>query len=57
MVFGFVLGLSFLLLLVAFRSIVIPATAILLNLLSMGAAYGVLTLVFQDGWLAAAHSA
>ena len=52
MVFAFVLGLSFLLLLVAFRSIVIPATAILLNLLSMAAAYGVLTLVFQDGWLA-----
>ncbi len=52
MVFGFVLGLSFLLLLVAFRSIVIPTTAILLNLLSMAAAYGVLTLVFQDGWLA-----
>jgi RND superfamily putative drug exporter len=52
MVFAFVLGLSFLLLLVAFRSIVIPTTAILLNLLSMGAAYGVLTLVFQDGWLA-----
>ena len=52
MVFAFVLGLSFLLLLVAFRSIVIPTTAILLNLLSMAAAYGVLTLVFQDGWLA-----
>ena len=52
LVFGFVLGLSFLLLLVAFRSIVIPATAIVLNLLSAGAAYGVLTLVFQDGWLA-----
>jgi RND superfamily putative drug exporter len=51
-VFAFVLGLSFLLLLVAFRSIVIPTTAILLNLLSMAAAYGVLTLVFQDGWLA-----
>ncbi|HEY4752958.1 MAG TPA: MMPL family transporter, partial [Candidatus Limnocylindrales bacterium] len=52
LVFGFVLTLSFLLLLVAFRSIVIPATAILLNLLSAGAAYGILTLVFQDGWLA-----
>ena len=46
------LGLSFLLLLVAFRSIVIPIKAILLNLLSTGAAYGVLVLVFQDGWLA-----
>jgi uncharacterized membrane protein YdfJ with MMPL/SSD domain len=52
LVFGFVLGLSFLLLLVAFRSLVIPATAILLNLLSAGAAYGIMTLVFQDGWLA-----
>jgi RND superfamily putative drug exporter len=52
LVFGFVLTLSFLLLLVAFRSIVIPATAILLNLLSAGAAYGIMTLVFQDGWLA-----
>jgi RND superfamily putative drug exporter len=52
LVFGFVLTLSFLLLLVAFRSIVIPATAIVLNLLSAGAAYGIMTLVFQDGWLA-----
>jgi RND superfamily putative drug exporter len=52
LVFAFVLGLTFLLLLVAFRSIVIPATAIVLNLLSAGAAYGVLTLVFQDGWFA-----
>jgi uncharacterized membrane protein YdfJ with MMPL/SSD domain len=48
----FVLALSFLLLLVAFRSIVIPIKAILLNLLSAGAAYGVLVLVFQDGNLA-----
>jgi RND superfamily putative drug exporter len=51
-IFGFVLGLSFLLMLVAFHSIVIPIKAILLNLLSTGAAYGVLVLVFQDGWLA-----
>jgi uncharacterized membrane protein YdfJ with MMPL/SSD domain len=50
-VFGFVLGLAFLLLLVTFRSIVIPLKAIVLNLLSVGAAYGVLTLVFQDGHL------
>jgi RND superfamily putative drug exporter len=49
-VFLFVLSLSFLLLLVAFRSIVIPIKAILLNLLSTGAAYGVMVLVFQDGW-------
>jgi RND superfamily putative drug exporter len=44
-----VLGLSFLLLLVAFRSIVIAAKAILMNLLSVGAAYGLLVLVFQKG--------
>ena len=50
-VMAFVLGLSFLLLLVAFRSIVIPIKAILLNLLSTGAAYGLLVLVFQDGVL------
>ncbi len=49
LVFIFVLGLSFLLMLVTFRSIVIPLKAILLNLLSVGAAYGVLTLVFQHG--------
>ena len=49
LVFGFVLGLTFLLLLVTFRSIVIPAKAIILNLLSVGASYGVLVLVFQDG--------
>ena len=41
--------LAFLLLLVTFRSIVIPIKAIVLNLLSVGAAYGVLTWVFQDG--------
>jgi uncharacterized membrane protein YdfJ with MMPL/SSD domain len=48
----FVLALSFLLLLVAFRSIVIPIKAILLNLLSTSAAYGVLVFVFQDGHFA-----
>ena len=47
--FAFVLALAFLLLLVTFRSIVIPIKAIVLNLLSVGAAYGVLVLVFQDG--------
>ena len=51
-VFVFVLGLSFLLLTVAFRSIVVPAKAIVLNLLSVGAAYGLLVLVFQKGFLA-----
>ncbi len=49
-VFAFVLSAAFLLLLVTFRSIVIPIKAILLNLLSVGAAYGILVLVFQEGW-------
>jgi RND superfamily putative drug exporter len=50
-VFAFVLGLAFVLLLITFRSIVIPLKAIILNLLSVGAAYGVLVLVFQEGHL------
>jgi RND superfamily putative drug exporter len=50
-VLGFVLGLAFIVLLLMFRSIVIPIKAIILNLLSVGAAYGVLVLVFQEGWL------
>jgi uncharacterized membrane protein YdfJ with MMPL/SSD domain len=49
-VFAFVLGLCFLLLLVTFRSLVIPIKAVLLNLLSVGAAYGLLVLVFQHTW-------
>jgi RND superfamily putative drug exporter len=49
-VFAFVLATAFLLLMVTFRSIVIPIKAIALNLLSVGAAYGVLVLVFQRGW-------
>ncbi len=48
-VFTFVLGLSFILLMLAFRSIVVPIKAILMNLLSVGASYGILTLVFQKG--------
>jgi uncharacterized membrane protein YdfJ with MMPL/SSD domain len=48
-VFVFVLGLSFILLTIAFRSIVVPATAIAMNLLSVGAAYGLLVLVFVKG--------
>ena len=48
-VVAFVLGLSFVLLTVAFRSIVIPVKAILMNLLSVGAAYGLLVAVFQKG--------
>jgi uncharacterized membrane protein YdfJ with MMPL/SSD domain len=50
-VFIFVLGLAFLLLLVTFRSIVIAITTIVLNLLSVGAAYGVMVLIFQQGHL------
>jgi uncharacterized membrane protein YdfJ with MMPL/SSD domain len=49
LIFAFVFGLAFLLMLVTFRSIVIPIKAIILNLLSVGAAYGVLVLVFQKG--------
>jgi len=51
LVFVFVLGLAFLLLLLAFRSVVIPLVTIVLNLLSVGAAYGVMVLVFQYGHL------
>jgi uncharacterized membrane protein YdfJ with MMPL/SSD domain len=50
LVFGFVLLFAFGLLLVSFRSIVIALKAILLNLLSVGAAYGILVAVFQWGW-------
>jgi uncharacterized membrane protein YdfJ with MMPL/SSD domain len=49
LVFGFVLTLAFILLLVTFRSVVVPITSIVLNLLSVGAAYGLLVLVFQEG--------
>jgi uncharacterized membrane protein YdfJ with MMPL/SSD domain len=48
-VFAFVLGFAFLLLLATFRSIVIPIKAILLNLLSVGAAYGIVIFIFQEG--------
>jgi RND superfamily putative drug exporter len=50
LVFAFVLGLAFLLLLVSFRSVVIAATSIVLNLLSVAAAYGLLVAIFQWGW-------
>ena len=56
-VFGFVLALAFVLLLVTFRSIVIPIKAIALNLLSVGAAYGVLIVVFQATGTSACSSA
>src|SRR5215472_10305658 len=49
-VFGFVLLLAFMLLLVSFRALVIPATAVILNLLSVAAAYGVIVALFQWGW-------
>ncbi|MCX7619482.1 MAG: MMPL family transporter, partial [Acidimicrobiales bacterium] len=47
---GVVLALSFLLLLVVFRSVLVPVKAVLMNLLSIGAAYGVVVAVFQWGW-------
>ncbi len=49
LIFAFVFALAFLVMMITFRSIVIPIETILLNLLSVGAAYGVLVLVFQDG--------
>jgi len=49
-VFLFVLGMSFILLTVAFRSIIVPLKAIFLNLLSVGASYGMLVLMFVHGW-------
>ncbi len=48
-VFAFVLGLSFIILLVVFRSIVVPIKAMIMNLLSVGAAYGLMVLIFQHG--------
>jgi len=48
-IFGFVLLLSFVILTLAFRSVVIPAKAIIMNLLSVGASYGLIVLVFQKG--------
>jgi RND superfamily putative drug exporter len=50
-VFVFVLGLAFVLLMVSFRSVWIPALSIGLNVLSVGAAYGLMVLIFQDGHL------
>jgi putative drug exporter of the RND superfamily len=49
--FGAVLTLSFLLLMVVFRSVLVPLKAVLMNLLSIGAAYGILVALFQWGWL------
>ena len=50
LVIGLVLAISFVLLLLAFRSIVVPVKAIVMNLLSVFAAYGLITLVFQHGY-------
>jgi RND superfamily putative drug exporter len=50
-IIAFILGFSFLVLMVMLRSIILPLKAILMNLLSIGAAYGVLVMVFQWGWL------
>jgi RND superfamily putative drug exporter len=49
--FGAVLALSFLLLMVVFRSLLVPLKAVVMNLLSVGAAYGVIVMLFQWGWL------
>ncbi|MET9481659.1 MMPL family transporter [Streptomyces sp. NPDC006638] len=49
-VFAFVVVFAFLLMLLCFRSLTIAVTSIVLNLLSVGAAYGILTIVFQHGW-------
>ncbi len=49
-VFAFVLGMSLVLLLLAFRSIVVPIKSVIMNLLSVGASYGLLVAVFQHGW-------
>jgi RND superfamily putative drug exporter len=50
LVFGFVMIFAFFVMLVSFRSLVIAAKTVILNLLSVGAAYGILVLVFQHGW-------
>ena len=50
LVVGFVVGVSVLLLGLVFRSVIVPVKAALMNLLSIGAAYGVVTMVFQWGW-------
>jgi putative drug exporter of the RND superfamily len=50
-VFAVVAGLAFLVLMIAFRSVALPLVSVVLNLLSVGAAYGAITLIFQDGAL------
>ncbi|HYJ61268.1 MAG TPA: MMPL family transporter [Actinomycetota bacterium] len=56
LIIALVLGLSFILLTVVFRSLVVPAKAIVMNLLSVGAAYGLIVLLFQNGGPAFARS-
>lgn len=51
-VFGFVLTFSFLVMMIAFRSITVPIISVVLNMLSVGAAYGLVVLVFQHGFMA-----
>jgi putative drug exporter of the RND superfamily len=48
--FGAVLGLSFLLLMIVFRSLLVPLKAVIMNLLSIGASYGIVVAIFQWGW-------
>src|SRR3712207_4029828 len=50
-IIAFILGFSFLVLMVMLRSVLLPLKAILMNVLSIGAAYGVMVVVFQWGWL------
>ena len=54
--FGVVLGLSFLLLMAVFRSLIVPLKAVIMNMLSIGGAYGVIVMVFQWGWGAASSA-
>jgi len=51
--FGVVLTLSFLLLMAVFRSVLVPVKAVIMNLLSIGGAYGIVVALFQWGWLSA----
>jgi RND superfamily putative drug exporter len=50
LLFGVVLALSFILLMAVFRSLLVPLKAVVMNLLSIGAAYGILVMIFQYGW-------
>ena len=54
--FGAVLSLSFLLLMAVFRSLLVPLKAVIMNLLSIGAAYGIVVAIFQWGWLSSSSA-